>query len=378
VSPGQAYVLPGGTKQFSAVVSGADNPAQSVVWTVDGGDEGTTIDEHTGLLTVAAEEPSRTLTVRAVSTEAPDKSGTVTVTVVEVVDAENSSIKAKFGIEPGEQSVTETFTALHAYIQAGGLSSQTNAIQLGDYIDMDSLTVAAYGTGNITGALGGFTQNETNKLRLIVVGINSFQSGRGVKDDTGTTTVNGESGGQYAETANDGTPHVVFQFLNPPGNRRMEEAMPLTNANGYAGSEMRKYLVPVENDAASGAFLAGLTAAGVPQDVLWAPVRSIANKGEGADAADMVTDLLWLPTEREMNGVRFYSSTYETASNQARLEYYVPTPKNLSKENRSYWLASPGPAVSGLTSFCVVKADGNPHYTSTNMNIGCAPAFCVK
>jgi hypothetical protein len=371
VSPQPGYALRGGTKQFVAAVSKTGNPDQTVVWSVeDGQHEETTIDEA-GLLTVPAEETAETLTVRAVSTAAPDQSDTVTVTLVEVPGGD-ASLKAKFGItSSGAQAVTDTFNALHWFIQADGLSQTDVKVALGDWVELSGLTVAAYGTGSNT---GGFTQTDTSKLRLIVAGINSFQSGRGVKDDTGTATVNGESGGQYAETANDGTPHVVFQFLHPPGKRRMEEGY--TNTNGYAGSEMRKYLVSVENDDASGAFLAGLTAAGVPQDVLWAPVRSIANKGS-ADDIHTVTDLLWLPTEREMFGANGSSvAAYETAENQARLEYYTTSQSHPGNSGTLYWLASP--TASGNGTFCYFLPSGNVGSMPTNAGCGVAPALCVK
>jgi hypothetical protein len=93
-----------------------------------------------------------------------------------------------------------------------------------------------------------------NLLRLIVVGINSFHS----KD-------------KYTVTANNGVPHLVFQFQNIPVSRRMN--MSDSNGGGYAASEMRKYLIPVDGDtdANSGAFLTGLLDAGVPKAVMWAP-----------------------------------------------------------------------------------------------------------
>jgi hypothetical protein len=54
------------------------------------------------------------------------------------------------------------------------------------------------------------------------------------------------------------------------------------NADGYKLSEMRPYL--------TGSFLRGLIAAGAPEGVLYAPVRSIANSEEGATAAVALAD----------------------------------------------------------------------------------------
>jgi hypothetical protein len=316
-----------------------------------------------------------------------------------VPGAENmSSIKAKFGItETGTAGVRAAFTALHRFIQAGGLSSSPDVIRLGDWIDLEGgLEVAAYpGTdgngGGATDPAGAPLQNtditpnplpfedyEGKLFRLIVVGINSFHSGWGEKDAGSTPPVNGDTGGRYTETANDDMPHVVFQFQNIPVQRRMEATN--TNQNGYLGSEMRKYLVPVDGDG--GNFLSGLANAGVPENVLWAPTRYVANRGKGATGADTITDKLWLPTEREMFGVRTYSvAAYETAANQARLEYYTDDYKRKKysggNSEYSYWGASP--YAADVSSFCVVGYSGNAYsYCGAGSAGGCAPAFCVR
>jgi hypothetical protein len=121
-------------------------------------------------------------------------------------------------------------------------------------------------------------------VRLIVVGINSFQGFDG----------NGD------------TPHVVFQFENIPVMRRMDT---IDAPSRYGASEMRKHLTPVTDESGSiipgsGNFLAGLKNAGVPagetDGVLWAPNRVVYH----ADGSDQIRDLLWLPTERELTGGR--------------------------------------------------------------------------
>jgi hypothetical protein len=143
-----------------------------------------------------------------------------------------------------------------------------------------------------------------------------------------------------------------------------------TNANGYLNSEMRGYL--------TGVFLTGLTAAGVPDTVLWTPTRYVANKGTGADGEDTITDALWLPTRWEMFGIS--GSVYETAANQARLEYYTSDALrikyNTSNAAASYWLASP--YTSSATEFCNVYTDGYWAVDGAPTTLGCAPAFCVK
>jgi uncharacterized protein YjdB len=80
VSPAIASVTKGSTQQFSATVSGTNNPAQTVTWSVGGGNSGTSISDG-GVLNVAASESADTLTVTAISTEDPTKSGTATVAI---------------------------------------------------------------------------------------------------------------------------------------------------------------------------------------------------------------------------------------------------------------------------------------------------------
>lgn len=83
VSPTTATIQKGTTKQFTASVTGTNNPAQTVTWTVEGGKSGTGINSS-GLLTVAADETAATLTVKATSAVDTSKSGTATVTVTNI------------------------------------------------------------------------------------------------------------------------------------------------------------------------------------------------------------------------------------------------------------------------------------------------------
>jgi hypothetical protein len=81
VSPASAEVGKGEDKQFTAVVSGAHNPPQTVTWTVEGGGTGTDIADD-GTLTVDQNETAQVLTVRAASTRNPTVSGTAIVAVI--------------------------------------------------------------------------------------------------------------------------------------------------------------------------------------------------------------------------------------------------------------------------------------------------------
>jgi hypothetical protein len=317
------------------------------------------------------------------------------------------SIKAKFGItSEGTAAVADTFNTLHKYIEAGGLDD--GVIKLGDWIDLEGgLSVAAF---NGNGAIGSSEEPQMNEylgdgkgylLRLIVVGINSFKSGRGTVPG-GKTTFNGDTGGQYTVTDNDDTSHVVFQFQNVPVARRMNETD--TNAGGYRDSEMRKYLSTENGTAQNGNFLTGLKNAGVPEGVLWGPKRYVSTKG-GTGEDNALSDLLWLPTEREMfhEGISRYNSHQwglrsvtddETAQNQARLEYYSggnDTDLDASYHTESngkrikyqrngdvnwYWEASPYSGSS--SSFCLVRYYGSAGTNGAVSAGGCAPAFCVK
>lgn len=79
VTPSTASVAKGGTQQFTATVTGTGNPSQLVQFEVSGTGDSTISD--TGLLTVAADETAKSLTVKATSFEDDSVSGTATVTV---------------------------------------------------------------------------------------------------------------------------------------------------------------------------------------------------------------------------------------------------------------------------------------------------------
>jgi hypothetical protein len=300
---------------------------------------------------------------------------------------DDPSIKVKFGVDVNlkeTKAVDAAFHELSAFIKKSSLSDLREVIKLGDWIDLDALSVAAYGveTGGEGDYRGYFNENnadihlqdetigdyDSKSLRLIVVGINSFWP----------------ETGQYSESKNAGVNHVVFQFQNIPVLRRMNETD--TNNGGYAKSEMRQYLVKV--DGVGGNFLTGLQYAGVPEDVLWAPKRYVSNGGDSPNNADEIVDLLWLPTEREMFGTSYsgegypFSATYETTGNQAWLEYYDSDARRYKYFNGDepdwywYWESSP---YSGLSaSFCIVSNVGYTTDLIASSAGGVAPAFCVR
>jgi formylglycine-generating enzyme required for sulfatase activity len=83
-------VKKGGSLQFSATVTGENDPSRAVRWTIEteGAAAGTTIDEN-GLLSVAAGESLTGLTVKAASVADQTKSGAKTVAVTGDGDADD-------------------------------------------------------------------------------------------------------------------------------------------------------------------------------------------------------------------------------------------------------------------------------------------------
>jgi hypothetical protein len=219
---------------------------------------------------------------------------------------------------------------------------------LGDWIDLPRLSVqgdaggGAINTDNVDlGAKG-------KLLRLMVVGIDSF-----------------------AAINRDAPAHVVFQFQNVPGTHRMNASN--TNAGGYRESEMRRYL--------TGNFLRGLVAAGVPEGVLYAPTRYIANGGKRATAADALADRLWPPTEWEVYS--WSNTTWETTANQARLEYYADSAAGnrwtkYDAKGGSIWWWEASPDAGSAAYFAAVGGAGYATGSSASAVGGFAPAFCVR
>jgi hypothetical protein len=304
---------------------------------------------------VAATETGKTESARLKLTVTAYVSGDYTI-----ADATNPDLLAKFGVS----TASHAFTALHNLISAPATGDDfTTIIALGDYVDLPSLTID--GTTITDTAIAA---NSSRLLRLIVVGINSFNS-QGSYDLSAAPVSDAAAKGY-----NDATAHVVFQFQNVPVTHQMEA----TDTDGYAGgSAMRTWL--------TASFLPGLQAAtGLTNTELWAPTRYVANNGY-ATAADEITDTLWLPTEWEMDGSNDNSSlTYETAANQARLEYYpAGTSGDTSRikyDNNNnatwYWLASPWRGDVGM--FVYVYTAGDAYGNNASVVGGCAPAFCVR
>jgi len=81
VSPETASVQTGGQQQFTATVSGTNNPPQDVTWAITGNNSNSTSISQSGLLTIAADETAGSITVTATSTVNDAIYGSLTVTI---------------------------------------------------------------------------------------------------------------------------------------------------------------------------------------------------------------------------------------------------------------------------------------------------------
>ena len=109
VTPNTAEVEVGETLRFTAEVKGTGYYNKSVVWTVSGGKSAGTFISSNGVLTVAADEKAKTLTVTATAVGNSYKSATATVTVTQPATITGVTVDpATATVEAGK---TQEFTA---------------------------------------------------------------------------------------------------------------------------------------------------------------------------------------------------------------------------------------------------------------------------
>jgi hypothetical protein len=111
VTPATVSVVKGGTQTFTATVTGENNPAQTVIWSVDTPHTNGTAITTAGVLTVAAGETAATLTVRATSTVDTTKSGTATVTVSSTASVTVTAVTVTPATATVTKGESQTFTA---------------------------------------------------------------------------------------------------------------------------------------------------------------------------------------------------------------------------------------------------------------------------
>ncbi|GHT40066.1 hypothetical protein AGMMS49965_07750 [Bacteroidia bacterium] len=310
----------------------------------------------------------------------------------EIASPTSQDLTIKFGLRKSESTpltnttISNTFAHLHQLISNPKEGDDfTRIIQLGDYIDLLSLTIAGV---KINDAM---ISGHDRILRLRVVGINSFK-----RDSTGAVgTVNPNN-----LNAPD---HLVFHFQNIPVENTMYNDSTGYGEighlrGGYLGSEMRAFIM--------NAFLPGLKiATGLNDAMLWGPTRKLPNGGKPsistvrypwtATGTDDVKDVLWLPTEWEMYGGEFFyaapmvavryssSQEFERDPGQSRLEYYYGSNARRIKYDRSntaktYFLASPDFSATWDATVCGVQPTGIPARCRVFYKYHCVPAFCVK
>jgi hypothetical protein len=152
VNPATATVAKGRTQQFNATVTGTNNPAQTVTWTVTGGGNGTSINPS-GLLTVAANETAETLTIRAVSTVDAKQSGTATVAVIAAVFWTVHDLatwgEAVNGIRSGGDNKTHIITV------SGDISVLVTPASENTFGSVTGITINIEGSGAISLSAGG-------------------------------------------------------------------------------------------------------------------------------------------------------------------------------------------------------------------------------
>jgi len=110
VNPSTVSVQKGASQQFSAVVTGVNNPSQEVTWAVIGGITETSINTN-GILTVNILETASILTVLATSVADSTKSGSATVNVTSIPPTV-SSVEVDPSIVSVLKGAMQQFTAV--------------------------------------------------------------------------------------------------------------------------------------------------------------------------------------------------------------------------------------------------------------------------
>jgi hypothetical protein len=210
VSPGTAAVVQGRTQTFTAFVSGISNSTtisthQAVTWMASGGGAGTAITPG-GVLIVAAGETAASLTVTAVSTVDPGKSGAAGVTILP------AALMHAAGWGNG-LTVLHTFTATSLTV-VSLLQNQTCVIDFSSIIPAtDRLGQSDYKTG--------FTFTGT-------INSNTITSGSYARDDSGVVVDN----------KTPGTAHVMTWYISNDGQSIIDkykgDTYTYTSSDAYA------------------------------------------------------------------------------------------------------------------------------------------------
>lgn len=312
VTPAAPSVQKGTTQQFHVTVTGMNNPAQTVTWSIDGSHTSGTAISIDGRLTVASDEMADTLTVKAVSTVDTSKSGTATVTVTET---------------PPAPVVTHTITAS---ANDGGTISPSGAVNVNEgesrtfTITPDSghriskVTVDGAYQGSVTT----YTfENVTadHSISVIFDRINGGGSSPGGSSSSGgssstapsttTTTTAGENGSSTSTTqttskdSSGKTTTVTTQVTKDAAGNTAGSATTVTTDNITTSADQGSAVVMVKPDGAainSAALAAGATAAS-PMDILVAvPQDTVRSELQKADVSAVRMEVI-IPKSVENN-----------------------------------------------------------------------------
>ena len=212
VNPETASLLRDATQSFVATVNGENNPPQFVTWSVEGGVAGTDITAD-GILTIAAKETAKNLTVMAKSTFDDTKSGTAAVTVLHPTVTSVTVSPATTNVNKGEtQQFTATVTGTNSpeqtvtwTVSGGGTGTSINAnnglltVAFGE--TAGSLTVKATSTLDTTKSGTAAITVKTPPLTGSVSISGTAQVGHSLTANTGNLNGSGTISYQWTSSA---------------------------------------------------------------------------------------------------------------------------------------------------------------------------------
>jgi hypothetical protein len=212
VTPPSTSVDKGGTVQFSAMVVGNNNPAQTVTWSIEGTHAAATGISADGLLSVDAAETAASLSVKAASTVDNSKSGTAAVTVttpfvpvtgITMTSAATAAVGTPLALTGTVQPATATNRTIVWTVKTIGTTGAT--------ITGTTLNTTAAGTVTITAAIANGTAAGTDYTRefSITVGKQN-QTGFAFSAGAPTSVTYGDDDFTYTTTGGSGDGAVTY------------------------------------------------------------------------------------------------------------------------------------------------------------------------
>ncbi|MDD3388323.1 MAG: hypothetical protein PHU58_07650 [Prevotella sp.] len=250
----------------------------------------------------------------------------------------------------GTLTVPETFEALRASVLGGDFSH----LRLGDYIDLDTFTVAnwhnGYGYNNSPESSAWDTPFTVTKnlsyqnTRVEIVGFDDYYM-------AGNSAV-----AQH---------HVTMMFKNIPIRAQINKTD--TTAEGYPGSDLF-------------ANLGKLYTAIAPQFGTATP-RGVQRIVATTDSWGWVgvNEQIWIPTNMQIFGSPAFSHPQRGVGTQMQFPLLALNPSRRVKSwngGRSYWWLAE-PMVASSTHFCIVYSHGYATDSFASRVLGVAPAFLI-